>query len=113
MTENIEIKDPIFKLSVRFSGGEVVHYIVNDAIDARLISPDTRYAVVSSVSCDNPNECTDVTVINLRDVTFIRTERVTTEQLAAEHRMAGMRATAPTVSGGKIKSLSYLKFIGT
>jgi hypothetical protein len=102
MTENIEIKDPIFKLSIRFSGGEVVHYIVNDAIDARLITPETRYAVVSSVSCDN-----------LRDVTFIRSERVTTEQLASEHRMAGMRATARTVSGDKIKSLSYLKFIGT
>ena len=53
-----------------------------------------------------------VTVINLRDVTFIRSERVTTEQLASEHRMAGMRATARTVSGDKIKSLSYLKFIG-
>jgi len=109
MSENIELKEPIFKLSVRFNNGETIHYIVDSAIDSRLLTPDTRYAVISSVSCQNPNDCTETTVINLRDVTFVRTERVTLDQLAGEHRMAGIRAVRG--SDDKVKTLSYVKFI--
>jgi hypothetical protein len=110
MSENIELKEPIFKLSIRFSNGEMLHFVVDSAIDSRLITADTRYAVISTVSCQNPNECTDQTVVNLRDVTFVRTERVTLDQLAGEHRTAGLRAAARGVDD-KAKTLSYLKFI--
>lgn len=109
MSEAIELKEPIFKLSVRFSNGELLSFIVDSPIDSRLITPDTRYAMISTVNCQNPNECADLTVVNLRDVTFIRTERVTLDQLAAEHRMAGIRITGR--ADDKLKSLSYLKFI--
>jgi len=87
----------------------MVHYVVDSPIDSRSITPETRYAVISSVACQNPNECTEQTVINLRDVTFVRTERVTLDQLAAEHRMAGLRASGR--GDDKFKNLSYLKFI--
>ncbi|HEY6329027.1 MAG TPA: hypothetical protein VI756_06800 [Blastocatellia bacterium] len=110
MSENIELKEPIFKLSVRFSNGELLSFIVDSPIDSRLITPDTRYAMISTVNCHNPNECTDLTVVNLRDVTFVRTERVTLDQLAAEHRMAGIRVTGRPADE-KLKTLSYLKFI--
>ncbi|HWP43193.1 MAG TPA: hypothetical protein VNO14_08170, partial [Blastocatellia bacterium] len=98
MSESINLKDPLYKLHVRFSNGEVVQYIVSEHLDSRAITPDTRYAIISSFSCQNPSQCSETTVINLRDVTFIRTEQVTLEQLAAERRMAGIRTAGP--SGG-------------
>ncbi len=109
MSESIQLQDPLFKLIVRFSNGEMVHHVMNSPIDERLIAPETRYVVISSFSCEKPSECTDITVINLKDVTFIKTERVTLDQLAGERRSAGMR------SGGDDerlpRNLAQLKFI--
>lgn len=112
MSESIQLQDPLFKLVVRFSNGEMVQYVVNDPIDTRMITTETRYAVVSSISCQNPNECTDITVINMRDVTFIKTERVTLEQLAADRRMAGIRSGgASSIDDRLPKNLAQIKFI--
>jgi hypothetical protein len=108
MSESFQIREPLYKLLVRFGNGETVHFILPDPIDDRLMTPDTKYVVISSFSVEKPSECTDITVINVRDLTFIRTERVTLEQLAAERRMAGMRSS----SDDKLpKTLSQLKFV--
>ena len=106
MSESIQIHEPLFKLLVRFGNGETINYILTDPIDARLMTPETKYVVISSFSREKPGECTDVTVINMRDLTFIRTERVTLDQLST--RMAGMRSS----SDDKLpKTLAQLKFI--
>lgn len=109
MSESINLQDPLFKLHVRFSNGEVVQYIVDDHLDSRAITSDTRYAVISSFSCQDPSQCSDTTVINLRDVTFIRTEQVTLEQLSADRRMAGLRT--PGGEERVVKNISQIKFI--
>jgi hypothetical protein len=112
MSESIELKDPLFKLIVRFNNGEKVQHIVSDPVAAHMITPDTRYAVITSLSCQNPSECTDITLINLRDVTFIKTERVTLDQLTSDRRMAGIRSTDPTSADDKLpKVLAQIKFI--
>lgn len=112
MSESIQLQDPLYKLIVRFSNGEMVQYVVSDPIAAHLITPETRYAVISSMSCQNPSECTDITVINMRDVTFVKTERATLEQLAADRRMAGIRSGgAPSIDERLPKSLAQIKFI--
>jgi hypothetical protein len=106
MSESIQIHEPLFKLLVRFGNGETISCILTDPIDARLMTPETRYVVITSFSREKPSECTDVTVINIRDLTFIRTERVTIDQLGT--RMAGMRSS----SDDKLpRTLSQLKFI--
>jgi hypothetical protein len=112
MSERIQLRDPLFKLHVRFSNGEVIYYILSDPLDTRVITAETRYAVVSSFSCENPSECTDTSVINLRDVTYIKTERVLLDQLAAERRMAGIRSSDASSHDDRLpKILSQLKFI--
>ncbi|HWN98685.1 MAG TPA: hypothetical protein VNS63_05380 [Blastocatellia bacterium] len=108
MSESIQIREPLHKLLIRFGNGETINYILTDPLDARLMTPETKYVVISSFSVEKPSECTDVTVINVRDLTFIRTERVTLDQLTGERRMAGMRST----NDDKIpKTLAQLKFI--
>jgi hypothetical protein len=112
MSESIELKDPLYKLVIRFSNGEMIQYVVSDPIASGAVTPDTRYGIITSLSCQNPSECAEVTVINLRDVTFIKTERVTLEQLSAERRPAGLStSTSPHGDDRLPKSLAQLKFI--
>ena len=112
MSESLQLRDPLFKLVVRFSNGEMIQHIVSDPIEAHTISPDIRYAVISSFSCQNPSQCTDITLVNLRDVTFIKTERVTLDHLTTERRMAGIHSGSASSHDDKLpKSLAQLKFI--
>ncbi|HSB08572.1 MAG TPA: hypothetical protein VLM38_03600 [Blastocatellia bacterium] len=111
MSESFQLRDPLFRLIVRFSNGETIQHMSTDPIDSRAIAPETRYAVISSFSLQNPTVCSDVTVVNLEDVTFIKTERVTLEQLAAEHRI-GIRSAGVSAAEDRLpKSLAQLKFI--
>lgn len=112
MSESIQLKEPLFKLIVRFSNGEMVQHVMTEPLNAHLISPETRYAVISSLSCENPSECTEISVVNLRDVTFIKTERVTLDQLTAERRTAGLHSSGAGNSDDRLpKSLAQVKFI--
>jgi hypothetical protein len=112
MSESIQIQEPIYKLAVRFGNGEVLRYVVRNPIDDRSVTPDTRYVIITSISCQNPSQCTEITVVNMRDVTYIQTERVTLEQLAGEHRMVGIRTTGPHGHGENLpETLAEIKFV--
>ena len=111
MSESIQLQEPVFKLSVRFGNGEVLRYVVKNLIDERSVNPDTRYVVITSISCQNPNQCTEISVINMRDVSYIRTERVTLEQLANEHRMVGIRTTGTHAGENLPDTLAEIKFV--
>jgi hypothetical protein len=111
MSESIQLRDPLFKLFIRFSNGEMVHHIAANPIEPRAITPDMRYAVIACYSTQNPNECTDITVVNLRDVTFIKTERVTIDQLVADRRMAGIRSSDPSADDRLPKALAQITFV--
>jgi hypothetical protein len=112
MSESYQLREPLFKLVVRFGNGEKIQHIVSDPIAAHQITPDTRYVVITSFLCQNPSECSDITVVNLRDVTFIKTERVTLDQLATERRMAGIHSSSASSHDDKLpKSMAQLKFI--
>jgi hypothetical protein len=53
---------------------------------------------------------TDLTVVNMRDVTFIKTERVTLDDLSKERR-PGIRSGGPEGDDRLPKTLAQLKFI--
>jgi hypothetical protein len=109
MSERIELKDPLFRLVVRFSNGETLQHLLAEPVDARSMPPDARYAVVSTFSVERPNEVSEIDIINLRDVTFIKTERVTLDDLAADRRKAGIRSAD---NGNKVvKTLAQFKFV--
>lgn len=112
MSESLQLREPLFKLVVRFGNGEKAQHIVTNLIEAHLITPDTRYLVISSYSLQNPSECTDITVVNMRDVTFIKTEQVTLDQLTTERRTAGLHASNTSSQDDRMpKTLAQLKFI--
>jgi hypothetical protein len=111
MSERIQLRDPLFRLFIRFSNGEVVNHVAANPIDPRAITPDIRYAVVACYSTENPSECTDITVVNLSDVTFIKTERVTIDQLIADRRLAGIRSSDSSTDDRLPKTLAQITFV--
>jgi len=112
MSESMQLREPLYKLIIRFGNGEVIHYVVAEPIEGRHVASDTRYAIITSFSLQNPSECTDVTVLNLRDVTYLKTERVTLDQLVGERRMAGLHAATSSKEDDRApKTLSQLRFI--
>jgi hypothetical protein len=112
MSESIQLKEPLFKLIVRFTNGETIQHIVTEPIEPRWITADTRYAVITSVSCQKPNEVADSAIVNLRDVSFIRTERVALDQITGERRLAGLHSTPPTKDDERMpKSVAQIRFI--
>src|ERR1051325_3339197 len=112
MSESLQLHDPLYKLIIRFSNGEMIQHVLGDPIEARLVTTETRYAVISSFSCQNPSECTDVTVVNLRDVTFIKSERVTLDQLSTERRMAGIHSASTSSPDDRLpKTIAQVKLI--
>jgi hypothetical protein len=112
MSESIKLPDTIFRLIIRFTNGEKFHYITDEQFLAHKITPETRYAVISSFSLQNPAECTDVTLVNLENVAFFKTEKITLDELAAGKRTAGLHAQSASLVEDKLpKTLSQVKFI--
>ena len=110
MSESIQLPDPLFRLTIRFSNGETVTHMMTDPLEPRVIAPELKYAIVSSYSCQNPNTGVEVAMINLRDVSYIKTERVTLEQLAGEHRI-GIRSAGVGGDDRLPKFLAQIKFV--
>jgi hypothetical protein len=111
MSESLQLRDPLFRLTIRFTNGETLQQVMTDPLDSRVITPETKYAVISTFTCLNPSVCSEIIVVNLRDVTFIKTERVTLEQLASEHRI-GIRSAGISGADDRLpKNLAQLKFI--
>jgi hypothetical protein len=112
MSESIKLPETIFRLIIRFSNGEKFHYITDEQFLAHKIAPETRYAVISSFSLQNPAECIDVTLVNLENVAFIKTEKITLDELTAGKRTAGLHAQSAALGEDKLpKTLSQVKFI--
>src|SRR2546423_13481743 len=112
MSESIQLKEPLYKLIIRFGNGEKIQHIVAEPIESRHITSDTRYAVISSFSLQNPSECTEVEIINLRDASYIKTERVALDQVVTERRMAGLHATSSTKEDDRMpKTMAQLRFV--
>jgi hypothetical protein len=111
MSESLQLRDPLFKLIIRFSNGETVEHVMTDPVDTRAIAPETKYAIVSLSSRQNPSICTEVAVINLRDVSYIKSERATLEQLAAEHRI-GIRSAGLADADDRLpKNVAQIRFV--
>src|SRR5687767_3629735 len=110
MAESMPLPETLFKLIIRFSNGEKVSYVTSEPFATGSINSDTRYALVTSCLIQNPAECTEVNLINLSDVAFIKSEKITREEFASERRTAGLRAPVSS-EDHQPKSFSQVKFI--
>ena len=112
MSESKSALEELFRLIIRYANGEQSQYFTKQHINPDSITNETRFAVVSTVLLENTAEVTDVTVFNIKDVTYIRSEKVTLDKLAGEQRSVGIRSTARTGSASDAsRSLSENRFV--
>jgi hypothetical protein len=89
------------RLTIRFTNGETFVYTVREALHAEDIAAEHRFAVIYSYKYDSPEECDEIVLLNLNNISYIKTEHVTEAELEreettrreAEHTHGG--ATAP------------------
>lgn len=72
------------RLTIRFTNGETFIYTVAEPLHAEDIASSARFAVISPYLCEKPEECREIVLLNLNDVSYIRTEHITNQELEKE-----------------------------
>lgn len=72
------------RLTIRFTNGETFVYTVAEPLHAEDIAASSRFAVITSYLCEKPEDCHEIVLLNLNDISYIRTEHVTNEELEKE-----------------------------
>ncbi len=72
------------RLTIRFTNGETLLYTVREALHAEDIPANVRFVVISSYLCEEPEVCAEIVLLNLNDISYIKTEHVTEAELQRE-----------------------------
>lgn len=72
------------RLTIRFTNGETFIYTVSEPLHAEDIASSARFAVISSYECETPDKCHEIVLLNLNDISYIRTEHITEAALEKE-----------------------------
>lgn len=98
------------RLTIRFTNGEMLVYTVREALHAEDISAEHRFVVIHSYLYEKPEQCSEIMLLNLNEITYIKTEHVTEEELRREELL---RQEAATDSSAPMPAhqLSHIGFI--
>jgi hypothetical protein len=97
------------RLTIRFTNGETLLYTVRDPLHAEDIPANVRFVVISSYLCEPPERCTEIILLNLNDISYIKTEHVTEEELTQEtatRREA--EQSSNTISPQKLSRIGFI-----
>jgi hypothetical protein len=72
------------RLTIRFTNGETFIYTVAEPLHAEDIAASARFAVITSYLCEKPEDCHELVLLNLNDISYIRTEHITNAELEKE-----------------------------
>jgi hypothetical protein len=72
------------RLTIRFTSGETFVYTVREALHAEDITTEHRFAVIYSYKYDTPDQCDEIVLLNLNNISYIKTEHVTEGELQRE-----------------------------
>ena len=81
-----------YRLSIRFTNGEVERFVTHEPIDGARITERTRYAIVRTRRRD-ADDMDQVFVACMDDVSFVKTQRLDQKEL--RHRVTGMTGLTP------------------
>ena len=98
------------RLTIRFTNGETFVYTVSEPLHAEDIASSARFAVITSYLCERPEECHEIVLLNLNDISYIRTEHVTNEELEKEELTKREAANQQSTIGAP-QRLSRIGFI--
>ncbi|MBV9209541.1 MAG: hypothetical protein JOZ52_02865 [Acidobacteria bacterium] len=97
------------RLTIRFTNGETLLYTVREALHAEDIPESVRFVVIRSYECEPPEQCSEIVLLNLNDISYIKTEHVTEEELTREdttRREAELRSN--TLSTRRLSRIGFM-----
>jgi hypothetical protein len=97
------------RLTIRFTNGERLLYTVRDPLHAEDIPANVRFVVISSFECEPPEKCSEIILLNLNDISYIKTEHMTEEELTREtstRREAELRSN--TISPQRLSRIGFI-----
>ena len=98
-----------YRLTIRFTNGETMLYTVREPLHAQDISSDVRFVVVSSYLCETPERCDEILLLNLNEVSYVRTKDISLAELAREEELR--REGQSQEPGGVPRRLARIGFI--
>ena len=98
------------RLTIRFTNGETFIYTVAEPLHAEDIAVTARFAVISSYQCEKPEDCHEIVLLNLNDISYIRTEHITQAELEKEE-LTKKEAARQQSTIGTPQRLSRIGFI--
>lgn len=98
------------RLTIRFTNGETLVYTVREALHAEDIASTVRFVVVSSFQCESPEQCSEIVLLNLNEIAYIKTEHVTEEELKRE-ALTRSEAEARNITISSSQLISHIGFI--
>jgi hypothetical protein len=98
------------RLTIRFTNGETFIYTVAEPLHAEDIASSARFAVITSYLCEKPEDCHEIVLLNLNDISYIRTEHVTDKELEKEELTKKEASTQQSTIGTQ-QRLSRIGFI--
>ncbi|HEY0319667.1 MAG TPA: hypothetical protein VGC66_01720 [Pyrinomonadaceae bacterium] len=98
------------RLTIRFTNGETFVYTVAEPLHAEDIAASARFAVISTYLCEKPEDCHEIVLLNLNDVSYIRTEHITNQELEKEE-LTKKEAAHQQSTIGTTQRLSRIGFI--
>jgi hypothetical protein len=96
------------RLTIRFTNGETFVYTVREALHAEDIATEHRFVVIHSYKSDSPQECDEIVLLNLNNISYIKTEHVTEAELEREEKT---RRETEHIHAGAPRHLSRIGFI--
>jgi hypothetical protein len=98
------------RLTIRFTNGETFIYTVAEPLHAEDIASTARFAVITSYLCEKPEDCHEIVLLNLNDISYIRTEHITDDELEKEE-LTKKEASNQQSTIGTQQRLSRIGFI--
>lgn len=97
-----------YRLSIRFTNGEVERFVTHEPIDGSRITERTRYAIVRTRRRDS-DDMDQVFVACMDDVSFVKTQRL--EQKELRHRVTGMTGLTPGDDPDGPEKIATIEFV--
>lgn len=97
------------RLTIRFTGGETLIYTVSEPLHAEDIAASVRFVVISLSHCEGKEKCDELILLNLNDISYIKTQHITRAELEREE--ATRRELRSDESDGMSHRLARIGFI--
>jgi hypothetical protein len=99
------------RLTIRFTNGETIVYTVAEPLHAEDIPSNVRFVVISSYTCEPTEVCNEIVLLNLNDISYIKTEHVTEAELQHEEMTRREAESQRSTLGAPQSRLSHIGFI--